>query len=230
MRRNWRSICVDLHGTSLFTACPSDVYDLVQNRLGVGAAIPESTSLLSRDSARLKGKLTSTGKKRAREEGDVHAAPLPSDDEEESKASVIKKKAKVDPFAPKLKSKKRVHEAPKPLNEHTSFQKLGGTDREAPSTPASSETPIRDLEGGTLATPLLAKKKKKKKNRDSAPQLIIERPKSLSVPQSAPGQPAASASNPGAAAAESPRTSARAEPITEACKCHYCLAHSMAVY
>ena len=48
----------------------------------MGAAIPESTSLLSRDSARLKSKLTSAGKKRAREEDDVQAALLPSDDEE----------------------------------------------------------------------------------------------------------------------------------------------------
>ncbi|KZT72548.1 hypothetical protein DAEQUDRAFT_590009 [Daedalea quercina L-15889] len=64
-------------------------------RLGVGAAISESTSLLSRDSARLKSKLSaSAGKKRTREE-DVPVDTLLSDDEEESKASVIKKKAKL---------------------------------------------------------------------------------------------------------------------------------------
>lgn len=152
----------------------------------------------------------------------MQAAPLPSDDEEESKASVIKKKAKVDPFAPKEKSRKRVHEAPKPFNEHPSFQKLGGTEGEASATPAPSETHPRGREAGTPAAPLSAKKKKKKKDRHSAPQLIIERPKSPSATQPAPEQPTASSSNTGAATAESPRTSAKVEPITETCKCLNC--------
>lgn len=150
----------------------------------------------------------------------MQTALLPSDDEEESKASVIKKKAKVDPFAPKEKSKKRHQEAPKALNEHPSFQKLGGPDGEAPATPAPSEPPVPGA--STPATPLSVKKKKKKKNRSSAPQLIIERPKSPHAAQTTPERPTASTSSAGAtaaAAAESPRTSAKVEPITETCKC-----------
>ncbi|TFY69406.1 hypothetical protein EVJ58_g418 [Rhodofomes roseus] len=154
-------------------------------RLGVGAAVPESTSLLSRDSARLKSKLTaSAGKKRAREE-DVPAATLPSDDEEESRASVIKKKAKVDPFAPKDKGKRRVLDTPKALNEHPSFQRLNG-DRDGDkdtnaATTVPPETPFREGQGehnsGTPTAPLSSKKKKKKKDRHSVSQLVIERPK-----------------------------------------------------
>lgn len=64
-------------------------------RLGVGAAIPESSNMLGRDAARLKNKLA--GKKHARDEEDA-VANVPSEDEEESRAGAIKKKAKLDPF------------------------------------------------------------------------------------------------------------------------------------
>ncbi|KAI0939397.1 hypothetical protein AcW1_004453 [Taiwanofungus camphoratus] len=61
--------------------------------------------MLSRETARLKNKLTgSAGRKHAREE-DRSAVTVPSDDEEESRAGAIRKKAKVDPFE-KLKEGK----------------------------------------------------------------------------------------------------------------------------
>lgn len=151
----------------------------------------------------------------------MQMALLPSDDEEESKANVIKKKTKVDPFAPKEKGKKRVREAPKALNEHPSFQKLGGADGEAPATSAPSEPPAPEREAGVSASPLSAKKKKKKKkNRSSAPQLIIERPRSPHAAQTTPERPtAATSSTSAAAAAESARISTKVEPITETCRC-----------
>ncbi|OCH92171.1 hypothetical protein OBBRIDRAFT_833641 [Obba rivulosa] len=75
-------------------------------RLGVGAAPSESMSTFGRDTARLKGKLTSASKKRAREEEQL-AAKAPSDDEEESRAGAIRKKHKIDPFAGPSKNKNK---------------------------------------------------------------------------------------------------------------------------
>lgn len=72
-------------------------------RLGVGAPIPASTGVAGHEAMKLKGKLT--GKKRAREEEDVKMAE-PSDDDGESRAGAIKKKARPDPFAPKPKKQK----------------------------------------------------------------------------------------------------------------------------
>jgi len=176
-------------------------------RLGVGAAVPESTSLLSRDSARLKSKLAaSAGKKRAREE-DVSAATLPSDDEEESRTSVIKKKAKVDPFAPKDKGKKRVPDTPKALNEHPSFQKLNDDKATEATISGPPEVPLREGQDGRDAGPLTTssstKKKKKKKDRQSISQLVIERPQTAQPSE----QPTALANNLSTAIPEVPGTS-----------------------
>jgi len=63
-------------------------------RLGVGAAIPEGAQSMTRETARLKGKLA--GSKRPLEEG--HLSKSSSDDEGESRAVAIKKKARPDPF------------------------------------------------------------------------------------------------------------------------------------
>lgn len=80
-------------------------------RLGVGAAIPESTSMFGRDAARLKNKLTgNNAKKRGRDE-DRDVVVIPSDDEDESRASVVKKKARVDVFAKEGKGKKAKKDA-----------------------------------------------------------------------------------------------------------------------
>ncbi|KAH9927174.1 uncharacterized protein BXZ73DRAFT_102762 [Epithele typhae] len=102
-----------------FATAKSDDKELEEHmrrppRLGVGAALPESTSILSRDSAKLRNKLIGDNKKRAREEdqggsrGGVPGAAAPSDDDyEESRGRVITKKARVDPFAVGGKNKKK---------------------------------------------------------------------------------------------------------------------------
>ena len=72
----------------------------------MGAAIPASSSALSRDSARLKHKLvSSSGKKRMRDEEDKSV--VDSDDENESRARAITKKVKRDPFGEASTSKKK---------------------------------------------------------------------------------------------------------------------------
>jgi hypothetical protein len=66
-------------------------------RLGVGASVPEGYNSASRETVRLKGKLAST--KHPRNEGDDDfGRQQPSDTEGESRAIVIKKKTKHDPF------------------------------------------------------------------------------------------------------------------------------------
>lgn len=62
----------------------------------MGAAILEGMQIQTRETARLRGKLT--GSKRSREEVDVGPLKTASDDESESKAVAIKKKARFDPF------------------------------------------------------------------------------------------------------------------------------------
>ncbi|KAI0082425.1 hypothetical protein K474DRAFT_1671108 [Panus rudis PR-1116 ss-1] len=69
-------------------------------RLGVGAPTPVSTGNLGHETLKLKSKLA--GNKRMREE--AKDARI-SEDEEESKAGAIKKRARVDPFGPKEKKK-----------------------------------------------------------------------------------------------------------------------------
>lgn len=82
---------------------------LILLRLGVGAVIPEGNSQgLSRETARLKGKLA--GSKRPREYDDVGPSQSTSHDEEESRAISIKTKARVDPFDVVHGRKKKKHQ------------------------------------------------------------------------------------------------------------------------
>ncbi|KAF8914159.1 hypothetical protein CPB84DRAFT_1820075 [Gymnopilus junonius] len=71
-------------------------------RLGVGAAIPEGVQSMTRETARLKGKLA--GSKHPLEE--PSATKSSSDDEGERRAFAIKKKTRLDPFDP-VHGKKR---------------------------------------------------------------------------------------------------------------------------
>ncbi|KAE9410133.1 hypothetical protein BT96DRAFT_912986 [Gymnopus androsaceus JB14] len=77
-------------------------------RLGVGASIPESTSVSSRETARLKGHLAVKGVKRAREEEGSSSNKQLSDEEEESRAGAIRKKTISNPFAMPASKKKKV--------------------------------------------------------------------------------------------------------------------------
>ncbi|KAH9850008.1 hypothetical protein C2E23DRAFT_334248 [Lenzites betulinus] len=89
-------------------------------RLGVGAAVPEATGVLGRESVKLRNKLTGMGKKREREDeagpsatgaaartGAGGAAAQSDDEDRDSKARVVTKKARVDPFAVKGDGKKK---------------------------------------------------------------------------------------------------------------------------
>lgn len=82
---------------------------LILPRLGVGAVIPEGHSQgLSRETARLKGKLA--GSKRPREQDDVGPSQPTLHDEDESRAISIKTKARVDPFDVVHGRKKKKHQ------------------------------------------------------------------------------------------------------------------------
>lgn len=82
---------------------------LILPRLGVGAVIPEGHSQgLSRETARLKGKLA--GSKRPREQDDVGPSQPILHEEDESRAISIKMKARVDPFDVVHGKKKKKHQ------------------------------------------------------------------------------------------------------------------------
>ncbi|KAJ3739577.1 hypothetical protein DFH05DRAFT_1463906 [Lentinula detonsa] len=81
-------------------------------RLGVGASVPESTSVSSRETARLKGSLVGKGKKRAREDEGESFNRSTSDDEGESRTGAIRKKPVPNPFTmPTTKKKKKLSQA-----------------------------------------------------------------------------------------------------------------------
>ncbi|KAI0332408.1 hypothetical protein GY45DRAFT_1433093 [Cubamyces sp. BRFM 1775] len=159
-------------------------------RLGVGASVPESTGVLSRESAKLRNKLTGQGKKREREEeaeppragANKKAATADSDDDEEdSRARVITKKARVDPFAAKGEGKKKKKKAdPMAVSQAVGKAKAvpsalpsaskGGdeadTDMESPSKgAATAQSPDGDA---PAPAPTSRKKKKKKKHKEGA--------------------------------------------------------------
>lgn len=88
---------------------------------------------------KLKGKLT--GKKRAREEDDVKVLDV-SDEEGESRAGAIKKKARQDPFAPKSKKAGKAS-TPAPTNSPVKAAEKASAKveapQDAPSKPASKK-------------------------------------------------------------------------------------------
>ena len=92
-------------------------------RLGVGATIPEGHQSISRETARLKGKLT--GSKRAREE-EVSPAKQAFDEEGESRAAAIKKKARSDPFDVVHGKKKKKHRVADPAVSESKFSTPAG--------------------------------------------------------------------------------------------------------
>ncbi|PCH41471.1 hypothetical protein WOLCODRAFT_131939 [Wolfiporia cocos MD-104 SS10] len=142
-------------------------------RLGVGAAPPDATSMLGRDTARLKNKLVGrAGKKRARDQDGDIAMAAPSDEEEESRASVVKKKARIDVLSKKPKgnksrnmetaNSKKASSPMTPVKQEVAKEQRVA---EAPRTPR----PVADEEGQQLqpkpSIPSLSLPKKKKKKR-----------------------------------------------------------------
>ncbi|KAG5648897.1 hypothetical protein DXG03_000246 [Asterophora parasitica] len=138
-------------------------------RLGVGAAIPEGHNT-SREVARLKGQLVGKGNKRSRDDGPD--AKEKSEDEEESRAGAIKKKARVDPFGDNGKKKKK----------NKSAQLENSVDA-PPKPPVIPETEAEEqeevfnmvVEGtGEPSTPFITPntKKRKKKKRHTAVEVF----------------------------------------------------------
>lgn len=147
------------------------------DRLGVGASILEGHKNTSREAARLKGKLS--GSKRPHENDSDTAMGdkrVSDDDEGESRAGSIKKKARPDPFDGLLnvKKKKKHHEIDKPPQQQdkpkfssfapASYQKIVTTNSQTYSSlngdsglkPSSSKkmTPALTQEKETHSQPL----------------------------------------------------------------------------
>ncbi|KAG2757447.1 hypothetical protein P692DRAFT_20764305 [Suillus brevipes Sb2] len=139
-------------------------------RLGVGAPIPESSTTV-RDAARLKH-LIGKGAKRASEDDTTLKTELHSEDEER-RGGTVRKKAKLDPFAVRSKTKANIsgnsitQSTHQPSVTHRQTDggdsKTGGDDlgqgRNGPSISSS-------LEASKIS--LSAKKKEKKKRKRSA--------------------------------------------------------------
>jgi len=127
-------------------------------RLGVGAVVPEGMQSHSRETARLKGKLS--GSKHAREDEDVGPSKTVSDDEGESRAGAIKKKARSDPFDIVHGKKKKKNKD----TESSAVQMVIPTPHEGESKLDSSDE-IEDILNGPDKldeSPIKSKKKPKK--------------------------------------------------------------------
>ena len=135
---------------------------LTTYRLGVGAPIPASTGVASHEAMKLKGKLS--GKKRAREEEDVKMADV-SDDEGESRAGAIKKKARPDPFAPKPKKQKANAPEVIPVPAKPASKKTG---KKASSPDDLSETGNRGTESTAPPASTSSSKRQEKKAQSNA--------------------------------------------------------------
>ncbi|KAI9001355.1 hypothetical protein BD414DRAFT_474409 [Trametes punicea] len=152
-------------------------------RLGVGASVPEATGVLSRETAKLRTKLTRQGKKREREDeveppartAGARAAPgglaSDSDDEEDSRARVITKKARIDPFASKGGEgtrKKKVDSLSVPTGQTKAMPGAPPTADEKHAKLQSSHKSAREEkapEGEAGSSAPSGKKKKKKKRK-----------------------------------------------------------------
>ncbi|TFK92825.1 hypothetical protein K466DRAFT_594862 [Polyporus arcularius HHB13444] len=152
-------------------------------RLGVGASAPESTGVLSRETAKLRNKLVGNGKKRAREDDDAagtasaNSASKPvaisDDDDEDSRARVITKKARIDPFAPKTKEKKKAKvdplQASAPPSASLSKKPAEDASTKAPLPQNTSSKEVEDGEGSSSPKKRRKKKKHKSHGDDAVP-------------------------------------------------------------
>jgi hypothetical protein len=129
-------------------------------RLGVGAPIPEM-STASRETARLKTRLI-RGNKRARDEhGDTEKQPQSSDDGEESRAAVMQKKVKVDPFGVEKKRKVQVNGLLTPQHTPGSSQARISVDIGKPAD--GVEVDLDALRASPVEQTTSPRKKKKRK-------------------------------------------------------------------
>lgn len=132
---------------------------LILPRLGVGAVIPEGHSQgLSRETARLKGKLT--GSKRPQEQDDVGPSQPILHDEDESRAISIKRKARVDPFDVVHGRKKKKRQTTAMPNAQLPFSVLTMEQAESDSSEEVEDVSAM-LNDPTLVSPVKTKKKHK---------------------------------------------------------------------
>lgn len=147
-----------------------DLYHINFNdyRLGVGAPIPESSNI-SRDTARLKNQLTG-GKKRGRDEDETKHPNLSEDDDGESRAAVMQKKVKVDPFSGGKKKKHQANGFPMLrdalISSHPQTAEPNGLNDES-GNKATKINQQEDLVGESSITEVASTTKKKKKHRNN---------------------------------------------------------------
>ncbi|KAK7061892.1 hypothetical protein R3P38DRAFT_2832142 [Favolaschia claudopus] len=139
-------------------------------RLGVGAAVPETVASSSRDTERLKARLTGKGNnKRAREEDNEPGSSKQqqrqhSDAEEDSRGASHKKKARLDPFEARNKKKKDKEVVSKPSTPPPRLPVPKNVDKAS-----AIETDVKPEEGGPRTTipdsafPLVSPSKRRKK-------------------------------------------------------------------
>lgn len=153
-------------------------------RLGVGAPIPASTSLLAVEGVKLRNKLAGKKRQRDSEDADPSTAVHEEDSEDEGRGRAIKKKAKVDPFEAGHGKKKKQQRAEQQeaLVEPSTPAPLLKVVEVTPATPVklpeTFESP--SLPQGSVSE---RKKKKKKKHRlqesDTLPTLSHSSPVKL---------------------------------------------------
>jgi hypothetical protein len=159
------------------------ILDKFHRRLGVGAPIPESTSL-SRDSARLKTRLISKGGNKRARGSDDGVQESPSDNEDESRAGAIRKKVKVDPFGGMngRKNKPTTNGVTGLLTPHRTLVSAQDTTPKKTSAEIDSmdvdEGPVKKSPpqaDGSIASPSQppsARKKKKKRKKHTEPHTL----------------------------------------------------------
>ena len=125
-------------------------------RLGVGASVPETVHSVTREAARLRGKLVGGKRQRGEDTAEPSSKPETDDDDDgESRVKAIRKKVKLDPFAAthgKKKStglnialqKKAVDQPPMPSSVHSIVSNNDETD--SPSKKRKKKKKLRDDE------------------------------------------------------------------------------------
>lgn len=138
------------------------------NRLGVGAAAPDAGTT-SRDTVRLKGQLVGKKRERVSEQAEVDVRKADDEDEEESRAGAIKKKAKLDPFAKPPKKKGGTTTLSAPVPPIPSTPKVTVLDKAASSNAESAKASSIEPEQPTQTFPQNNQEKKKWKSSVPSP-------------------------------------------------------------
>ncbi|KAF9057974.1 hypothetical protein BJ165DRAFT_1521306 [Panaeolus papilionaceus] len=136
-------------------------------RLGVGATIPTDNQSMIRETARLKGKLTSSKSNREEEDGTSGKRKSPSedDDEGESRTGAIQKKQRVDPFAG-THGKKKKNQKESGLATPQVLQKITSTSKSQLNQPEESKPSNTTYQ---ISSPMLLKRSKTPETRSNGP-------------------------------------------------------------